>query len=411
MNVVQSFKQGAKHIAKGQPCEDRTYYLSSNGVDVIALADGAGNQKYTHSAEGAECVTKTICKFFCNNFDKFYEETDEETLKSVIVAVCQKKLSELADKLNLDSIIRLSSTLLVIAVKDDKAIACHLGDGVIGKFSPDGVAVISAPDNGEFASTTYFISYPDANSHMNLVKFKTDNIYSFFLMSDGATEYIYNDTDKSFQDAAWKMAILPMQKNGQEELEKIIQKYMIESDEASDDCSYICLSMVDMLEEEPECEIDNKNEKSRSDLDKNDYLQELIDFFSVKNENNKNNITVDNRRKLRYDNSKMLPIIKLIVLFSVLACIIAFVVGTVKHKSDNTDMCSTVNTSDTMNTIVPYDKIITISTEQEENGIRHYEFERMTSTERDITKMVGDRDAHSNEKFSTTDSANGNLLR
>lgn len=57
--------------------------MSENGVTVIALADGAGSKKYTHSAQGAECVTKTITKFFCNNFDKFYEKKDTNGLCSV----------------------------------------------------------------------------------------------------------------------------------------------------------------------------------------------------------------------------------------------------------------------------------------------------------------------------------------
>lgn len=198
MKIIQSYLQGARHKAKKQPCEDRTYSLSENDVTVIALADGAGSKKYTHSADGAECVTETICKFFCNNFDKFYKKEDFNELSSIIMAVCQRALKSKADEIGVDSIIKLSSTLLVVAVKDNNAIACHIGDGVIGKLTPKGTAVISAPDNGEFASTTYFITNPKANEHIHIIKSRTDNVISYFLMSDGTQEYVYDETNKDF---------------------------------------------------------------------------------------------------------------------------------------------------------------------------------------------------------------------
>lgn len=243
MRVIQAYIQGAKHKSENRPCEDRTYALSKNDVNVIALADGAGSAKYSHSANGAECVTKTICEFFCNNFDKFYEKSDVEELKNVIVAVCQHSLSELATELELDDISRLSSTLLCVAVKNEKAIICHIGDGVIGKLTSTGIQTVSTPDNGEFVGTTYFITSANAQSHMTIIKEKSDDVISYFMMSDGTQEYIYDKGSRCFSGAAKKMALMSLEDGGQDKLVGIMKKYMVDKDPKSDDCSFICLTL------------------------------------------------------------------------------------------------------------------------------------------------------------------------
>ncbi|MBR2591314.1 MAG: protein phosphatase 2C domain-containing protein [Clostridia bacterium] len=240
--VIQTYQQGGRHKVTEQPCEDRTYSLSENGVDVIALADGAGNAKYTHSADGAEWVCKAVCTFFCNNFDKFYEEQSEEKLSTVIMAVCQKALQKRADELELDSIARLSSTLLCVAIKKEKVIGVHIGDGVIGKLTPDGTKVVSAPENGEFAGTTYFITNPQANRFIHIFKEYRKEAVSYFLMSDGTADYVYDKLTESFYTAAKKMALMVFDEKGQEKLEKTVKDYMVEKDKKSDDCSFICLS-------------------------------------------------------------------------------------------------------------------------------------------------------------------------
>ncbi len=242
MKVIQTFQQGGRHKTNNQPCEDRTYHLSRNGVEAIALADGAGSSKYTHSAEGAACVTMAISEFFCNNFDKFYEKQDNDELCAVIMTVCQRALQKKADELSLDSISRLSSTLLSVAIKGDKVICCHIGDGAIGKLTPDGTVVVSSPENGEFASTTFFITNPNADKHIHITKEALGNTSSYFLMSDGTADYIYNKATDSFYDAAKKMALMALDENGQTTLFKTVKTYMVEKDRKSDDCSFIALT-------------------------------------------------------------------------------------------------------------------------------------------------------------------------
>lgn len=247
MNIIQSYAQGARHIANSLPCEDRTFGKIQNGACVIALADGAGSSKYTHSAQGAECITETICNFFCNNFDKFYDIEAEKEQQQVITAICRHALKQKAEKIGLDSITKMSSTMLCVAVKDGKAVVCHIGDGVIGALTDDGVKIVSKPDNGEFASTTYFIASSAASEHLRIQKFPLNGEHAFFMMSDGVSEYVYNENSGEFNNGALKMSLMAFEKSGNESLAKTIDEFMIKKDSASDDCSFICVSLTDTV--------------------------------------------------------------------------------------------------------------------------------------------------------------------
>lgn len=247
MNIIQSYAQGARHIANSLPCEDRTLGKIQNGVCVIALADGAGSSKYTHSALGAECITETICNFFCNNFDKFYDIKAEKEQQQVIMAICHHALKQKAEEIGLDSITKMSSTMLCVAVKDSKAVVCHIGDGVIGALTDDGVKIVSKPDNGEFASTTYFIASSAASEHLRIQKLTLNGEHAFFMMSDGVSEYVYNENSGELNNGALKMSLMAFEKSGNESLAKTIDEFMIKKDSASDDCSFICVSLADTV--------------------------------------------------------------------------------------------------------------------------------------------------------------------
>ena len=325
MKVIQAYIQGAKHKSSNQPCEDRTYFLSQNGVNVIALADGAGSAKYSHSAIGAECVTRTICEFFCNNFDKFYEKTDIDELKKVVVTICNRALAKKAEELELDNISRLSSTLLCVATKDEKVVICHIGDGVVGKLTKSGTKVVSAPDNGEFVGTTYFITNPNAPAYMTILKETTIDTYSYFMMSDGTQEYVFDKSSGTFSEAVRKMALMPFEDDGQEKLIDIIQRYMVEKDMKSDDCSFACLAVRSLYDETI-----NANIKEQTDMDYHgeevviDYNYNAASEETLLNDKKTSKIVLTQKTKL------------LIVLSVLMAIIIAITVAVSYRKTKKT---------------------------------------------------------------------------
>ena len=94
----------------------------------------------------------------------------------------------------------LASTLLFVAVKDDKFILGHLGDGVIGYLKNNCLKTASLPNNGEFSNETYFSTSKDASSHMKLAKGSVRDIDGFVLMSDGTADSFYNKKEKKLCD-------------------------------------------------------------------------------------------------------------------------------------------------------------------------------------------------------------------
>lgn len=277
MKIINSSVVGGKHTASGIECEDRTASLIFNDVYAVAVADGAGAKKYDYAADGAECVVSTITEFLCKNFDKLYENNDNEYLGKVIVSVCRKQLQKRAEELNVDDITRMSSTLLAVAVKGDKVIVCHIGDGVIGKLTPTGVEFITNPDNGEFAGTTYFVTSAAAMSRARVIKTKVGDSLSFFLMSDGAADFLVHN-DGRFAAAAEKMAKLVFKPDGQEQLENILKDYMVAREASSDDCSYACIGITDNVKKcvIPVVETEDEEPIKKEEKEKNDVVNQKI---------------------------------------------------------------------------------------------------------------------------------------
>ena len=245
MRAIVSFEQGGAHKTKGKACEDRAFAMESGGVQVISLCDGAGNQRYTHAAEGADCTSRQIAAFLCSFFDRIWETADEDEIKKQIVLSCQDALRSLAAHLKLDSVEALSSTMLAAAKKGDHLFLCHIGDGVIGCVDEEGTTVLSAPENGEFASTTYFITMPDAAKHVRIRKLDVRGLRAVFLMSDGTSDYCYHEDTCSFVDGVKHMAAMVLEKDGSEQLARTIREFMTDADPQSDDCSFAVMSLDD----------------------------------------------------------------------------------------------------------------------------------------------------------------------
>ncbi len=174
----------------------------------------------------------------CINAEILEKPLDYKNLKDLINT--QNKLDSTCDLKD------LSSTLLFVAIKDERCLIGHLGDGAIGALYGDKLKVISNPDNGEYANQTFFIT--TKNAHKALRLFKEDNIKekdikAFVLMSDGSTEGLYSKKDKKFVDAL-QTHIIEITKQDKEkkqkDIEELIQK--VRETKSFDDCSIAILA-------------------------------------------------------------------------------------------------------------------------------------------------------------------------
>lgn len=188
-HLIHSEVQGKGHVGRGIPCQDKTAALSANGCQTVALADGAGSAE--HSQWGADCVSRFICRYLCEHFERLYGSDDGAAVKQEILAELQTRLQQLAEDQGVD-IKALASTLLAAAVKSGRYILLHLGDGLIAYRKGGDVLAATRPRNGEFANTTVFTTSPGACAEMRLIKGELGAIDGFALMSDGSAESLYS---------------------------------------------------------------------------------------------------------------------------------------------------------------------------------------------------------------------------
>lgn len=258
--LASNYVIGKGHISKNIPCQDRTCIMKNevfksikikkketkskvcscskiildktNSFYGLSLADGAGSCK--HSDIGAEFICKRILTYINNEFDLLY---NNDKMQLNLTNYIESSLNEISNE-NI-SFKDLSSTLLFVAIKSNKFIIGHLGDGVIGMLDKfNHLKVISKPDNGEFSNATYFttsISYPN---RLRLIKGILKNSRGFIIMSDGCQESLYDKRTETLSEIN-KELINWLENNNEKEVEKALF-YNLEQiirNKTQDDCS------------------------------------------------------------------------------------------------------------------------------------------------------------------------------
>lgn len=232
--------QGRGHIKADIPCQDKTKQLFRNGVSLITLADGAGSAKLSHF--GAECVVENISVYVADNFQQLIQNADGKQVKLAIMEELKRVLYSKAEELEC-KLGDLASTLLFVAVCEDKYIIVHIGDGVIGYLDGSELKIASSPDNGEFANVTTFVTSNEALVSMRLFKGDIKEISGFVIMSDGTEQSLYHKPSKTLAKSIIKLMHRTcltsdgvMHSQLRETLENII------SQKTQDDCSIAILA-------------------------------------------------------------------------------------------------------------------------------------------------------------------------
>ena len=238
---------GNKHINRGTPCEDSSCTLSRNGVSVVCVAEGAGGSRYTHARYGSQCAVDCIANLLCDHFDAFYFENRESLSRSLLVTAVHSSMADLLVEHQLDGLERLSCTLLFVAVKGDLVLAGHIGDGLICRVSSHGVSPLTLPSNGENASSTYFITFPNAQEYLRFIRTTTDETHAFVLMTDGVEEMVYDSSSQLVRPVVARLAELASKgkEQAEEELAATIKEFVIGAGQNTDDASVGILYLPD----------------------------------------------------------------------------------------------------------------------------------------------------------------------
>lgn len=231
-------ERGLGHIACGLPCQDVALTGERNATVAIALSDGAGSA--TQSDIGASLAAKTALDLLLDQFDYLYY-SDELNVKKLIIKQIVAMLKERAAS-DSESLRAYSATLLAVAIKGERYIAIHVGDGVIGALIGDDICVLSYPSNGEHANETIFINSEGAYQDMRLLRARASAVSGFILMSDGSEHSLYDKVGHTLAPAIVKLfaARLDMpQEQFDRELQGLLKEQIVQR--TSDDCSIALL--------------------------------------------------------------------------------------------------------------------------------------------------------------------------
>jgi hypothetical protein len=147
---------GPDHERDNAPCEDACEFaVSAEGVTALCVCDGAGS--VSHAALGARKVAEAVVASLCE-----LRPASPEALTEALRAACRRGREALLFEARERELSpeQLACTLVAVATFGNVAAVAHIGDGaVIGRVRETGeLRLLSAPDRGEFANETWFIT-------------------------------------------------------------------------------------------------------------------------------------------------------------------------------------------------------------------------------------------------------------
>lgn len=250
--------QGKLHIKTGVPCQDRAVAAANvAGLAAVAvLSDGAGSAK--RSQVGAEAITNPA--FITPLLSAFFDELAGpvphnrealakllEILRNSISVAAQADCKDLQPA----SLANYASTFLAVAVKGNRYIAIHIGDGIIGMQVKgqygQKLLALSTPVNGEYANETVFLTsgsaVENAQVHSGLIYAANRQVTGFILMSDGPEAALYDKRSKHPGKACAKL-LHACRVLSSDELEAWLQSTLrnVIAQRTQDDCSLAILA-------------------------------------------------------------------------------------------------------------------------------------------------------------------------
>ncbi|MEI2388010.1 PP2C family serine/threonine-protein phosphatase [Breoghania sp. JC706] len=171
---------GTSHIQNGGRLQD-AYAVAKfeNGGILAVVSDGAGSAKF--GAYGAWLTCRFLSARFrewvrANPVLPFDEEMAEwiDELRDRIAAIAARRESTPR---------QFAATLAAIVISQDEAVTLHIGDSAVVGRKGSEWDVLCWPENGEYASTTYFVT-DDPEPRLNITRHPREHD-AFALFSDG----------------------------------------------------------------------------------------------------------------------------------------------------------------------------------------------------------------------------------
>ncbi len=177
--------QGTSHLRSETPCQDYSTAIELANANLLLLAcsDGAG------SASRSELGSEIACRTLVDEITRFaqlggrVENVTRETAIEWIHAI-RAKLTTQADALGLTPR-DLACTVVAALVANDSAAFIQVGDGAVVTVSEEcGQQVVFWPEQGDYATTTFFVTGPAATERLR-VEVRSERLRDIALFTDG----------------------------------------------------------------------------------------------------------------------------------------------------------------------------------------------------------------------------------
>ncbi|MVO18277.1 PP2C family serine/threonine-protein phosphatase [Parasedimentitalea huanghaiensis] len=182
---------GTSHIRNGDRLQDAYAVSVMRGDCVFAIvSDGAGSAKF--GAYGAWLVCRTLTVRFRGWFRDNSDLPSDELLSDWIDEV-RDRIAAIADHRETTSR-QFASTLAAVVSTPDETLTLHIGDSAVVGRSNEEWDVLCWPENGEYASTTYFVT-DDPEPRLNVSRYARE-YDAFALFSDGIGDVALLNTEQ-----------------------------------------------------------------------------------------------------------------------------------------------------------------------------------------------------------------------
>jgi hypothetical protein len=203
---------GTSHLRAGTPCDDfgACVELDTLGGSLLiaVVSDGAGSARYSRIG------SRICCRTFVQSAVRFFSAGGSLNCLSTELIYCW--LDDLRDRIAArasekgTSIRDFAATLVAALICDTTALFFHIGDGA-AVFSLDNNGpwvVASWPAQGEYASTTYFVT-DDSGPKLRLVKVE-ERIKRLALFTDGIERLVLNFSLRTAHDPFFNKMLAPV---------------------------------------------------------------------------------------------------------------------------------------------------------------------------------------------------------
>lgn len=190
--------RGTSHVKNSTRIQDakrcfETIHGDSPSVFSAIISDGAGSA--SHGGQGASIVCRTIAEAVRAHF-----EVSAETIPTA--EIIWDWLDQVRDRISHAATSRsltprdFAATMILVISNGSQTLSAHIGDGAVvaRNMADQKWLTISEPENGEYASTTYFVT--DAGVPRMRIGEWAEDIDAIFVFSDGIENLVFDNTTR-----------------------------------------------------------------------------------------------------------------------------------------------------------------------------------------------------------------------